>query len=340
MNLWRQRLLLCVGIAGVVTGLGFWPREEPTRASPLGAPGTTHYVQWPSAKNPLWSFYWVAPPDSTSPHGSASGLELRHVFFKGKRVFWQAHVPVINVLYDSGKVYRDWLNVYQAFEINPVRTVCDHPGQPDKGNFAGVAVESTADYYRLTTQLRAGWYRYIQSWTFHKNGTLEPRFNFTVANENPTAATEPHNHHAYYRFDFDIEGWPDDVIEYYDGKTWHAITKETNQRHNAQHRKWRVRDKKKNTYYEVDPGAKDFDVPDAWSVADIWAVRYHPTEMDDGGASASPGPFASAHMNNLMNGEAMDGQDCVLWYRVGQRHTAGHADCGHLGPTLRPSKNW
>src|SRR5262249_22692761 len=103
MSNWRQRLLLLAGIAGVVAGMGFWPRGEPTQArSPLGGPAAQHHVQWPSAKNPIWSFYWVAPPDSTNPHGSYSGLELRHVFYKGKRVFWQANTPVVNVHYDRG----------------------------------------------------------------------------------------------------------------------------------------------------------------------------------------------------------------------------------------------
>ena len=65
-----------------------------------GGGGAAHHISWPT-KNPVWSFYWVAPADSTSPHGDGSGLELRHVFYKGKRVFWQAHVPVVNVLYDA-----------------------------------------------------------------------------------------------------------------------------------------------------------------------------------------------------------------------------------------------
>jgi Cu2+-containing amine oxidase len=148
-------------------------------------------------------------------------------------------------------------------------------------------------------------------------------------------AGSPHNHHAYFRFDFDIDGWPDDVIEFFDGKKWQPIISETNQRHNAQHQKWRVRDKIKNNGYEVVPGAMDFGVPDAWSVADIWAVRYHPNELDDGGPVGSD----AAHMNKLLNNENINGQDVVLWYRVGQRH-AGNANCHHLGPTLRPFGAW
>jgi len=228
------------------------------------------------------------------------------------------------------------MNEYAPFQVNPLKTMCDHPGSADQGTFKGVTVESTADHYKLTTQLRAGWYRYIQSWTFFKNGDIQPRFSFTVSNENPGMAAKAHNHHAYYRFDFDIDGFPNDVIESYDGKAWHAITKEVSQRHNAQNAKWRVRDKGKNIGYEVLPGANDFAVPDAWSGADVWAVRYHGNEMDDGG----PVGTDAAHMNTLLNNEAMDGQDVVLYCRVAGRHTGGQATCHYLGPTLRPFGNW
>jgi len=282
-----------------------------------------------------------------------SGIELRHVFYKGKRGFWQANVPVVNVRYDAGTTYRDWLNIYAPFQVNNIKgpeyaeptttpvTMCDHPGTADKGNFNGVALERKADRLILTTEVMAGWYRYIQKWTFFLDGRIQPRFAFTAGNDRPDKTSQPHNHHAYFRFDFDIDGFPNDVIEAYNSATkkWVPITKETNQKHNAQHAKWRVRDKGKNSGYEVIPGAEDFGVPDAWSVADIWAVRYHGNEMDDGGPAASPGPYNSAHMNNLLNNEPMDGQDVVLWYRVGHRH-AGGIDCDQLGPTLRPFGKW
>jgi hypothetical protein len=41
-------------------------------------------IDWP-AGNPVWSMCWVAPNNSSGISGS--GLELRHVFYKGKRVF-------------------------------------------------------------------------------------------------------------------------------------------------------------------------------------------------------------------------------------------------------------
>src|SRR5262249_55252728 len=173
-------------------------------------------------------------------------------------------------------------------------------GAADPGTFKGIALEKHADRLIFTTELEAGWYRYIQKWTFHLDGVIEPRFGFTVSNQNPSWHAKPHNHHAYYRFDFDIDGFPDDVIEYYDGKAWHSITKETKQRHDKAHEKWRVRDKKKNIGYEVVPGTDDFHIPDAWSGADIWAVHYRGTELDDGGPGAGGAGWDAEHIDRWL----------------------------------------
>src|SRR2546428_699718 len=77
-------------------------------------------INWPAA-NPVWSLCWTPPDSSSGVDGS--GLELRHVFYKGKRVFWQAHVPVLNVIYDQpsgfcGPTYRDWQRELVPFEAN------------------------------------------------------------------------------------------------------------------------------------------------------------------------------------------------------------------------------
>src|SRR5216683_2810083 len=75
-------------------------------------------INWPAA-NPVWSLCWVAPSSSDGVDGS--GLELRHVFYKGKRVFYQASAPVVNVKYQPGGCggstlsYRDWLTYQVPF---------------------------------------------------------------------------------------------------------------------------------------------------------------------------------------------------------------------------------
>src|SRR5882724_10274391 len=69
-------------------------------------------IDWPSP--PVWSFCWRAPQNSSGVAGS--GLELYDVFYKGRRLLWTTHLPVLNVKYDPGGCggdslsYRDWQN--------------------------------------------------------------------------------------------------------------------------------------------------------------------------------------------------------------------------------------
>jgi hypothetical protein len=327
-------------------------RSQPPRDD-CAAP---HHIVWP-AKKPVWSLCWVSPDASSGVDGS--GLELRHVYYKGHQVLYRAHVPCLNVKYDPGGCggstlsYRDWARSLVPFEANnvkvpglyaeptvPPKTVCDHPGV-DKGTFSGVAAEKRADRLILTTQMSAGWYRYIHSWTFFPNGTIQAHFAFTGVNS--PCIIKPHNHHVYWRFDFDIDGAPNDVIEEYNAasKTWRAFKTETSRLSDAKHtRHWRVRDKKTKRGYEVIPGATD-GVADTWGVADMWALRYHYNEIDDGGRTTGPSADA-AHMSKYINGENIDGQDVVLWYRAGFRHISkpGHIGCHTVGPTLRPFGTW
>ena len=311
--------------------------------------GKNHIV-WPNA-NPVWDFCWISPPDSSGPDGS--GLELRHVFYKGKRVFWRANMPVLNVLYDQpsgfcGPTYRDWMTDLAPFKADniilpgyaeptstPV-TTCDTPGS-DPGTFSGVAVEKLGDRVVLTTQTEAGWYRYIQKITFHQDGRIEPQFGFSAVTY--SCVTKPHTHHGYYRFDFDIDGPPNDSIR--ERKkvlwwwTWSLRSTEAT-RNRASGRGWRVLDGS-GRGYEIVPGATDGAPPDSFAGSDVWLLRYHGNETDDGGATF--GAMGDAqHIDPYVNGETIDKQDVVIWYRIDHRH-AGGLSCMLHGPTLKPI-NW
>jgi hypothetical protein len=307
--------------------------------------GPPYQISWPAA-NPVWSFCWTPPDNSSGVDGS--GIELRNVSYKGKAVLRQAHIPVLNVHYDPGGCgggpslsYRDWQNSPMPFEANnalaigyaepsePPKTVCDHPGT-DAGQFSGVAVEKGIDKLILTTQLQAGHYRYIQTWTFYLDGTIEPRLAFTAINSPCT--TKPHDHHAYWRFDFDIDGPNDDVVEELNGSTWKIRASETS-RKNAPGRMWRVRDKRTGNGYIVEPGAHD-GIADNWGAADIWALLYQATELDDGGAVAGPGGDA-IHLGNYLSGANINGRNVVLWTHAMHRHATG-IGCQLVGPTLKP----
>lgn len=311
----------------------------------------TFSTSWPSA-NPVWTLNWVTPDQSVGVDGS--GLQLSGVRYKDKQVLHMAHLPVLNVRYEPGgcgdtsRSLRDWQTGLRAFEAtNPIsacraepdappKTVCDHPGS-DAGSFSGVAVENRSDQLILTTQMQAGWYRYIQKWFFFLDGTIQARFYFTAVSD--PCVSRPHYHQAYWRFDFDLEGLGKDVIEEYNKSTgWTAFPVETSrQRNPSTGRKWRVLNPATGRGYEIIPEATD-DTADSWAVADMWALRYHEGEFDDGGATSGLMGNA-AHMNNYLNGESIKGQHNVLWYRAGHRHNS-LAVCVTVGVKLKPTGKW
>jgi hypothetical protein len=309
-----------------------------------------NYVSWPS-NNPVWKLCWKSPVNSSGVDGS--GLELSSVYYKDKKVFERAHIPVLNVLYDPGGCggsnlsYRDWTDQLRAFEANnvistgyaeptrPPMTVCNHPGT-DKGGFSGVAAEKLADRLILTTQMRAGWYRYTQKWTFYANGTIEPRFSFSAVSY--PCVSKPHIHHAYWRFDFDIDGSESDVVE--NVATSVPINTETSVIRSDitdPNNRWQVRDKFTNRGYEIIDGSGD-GIADNWAVGDRWVLRYNASERDDGGATT--GTYGdSIQIGKYINGQNVDSQDVVVWYRGGHRHVTP-SDCVTVGPTLRPIGTW
>jgi len=68
----------------------------------------------------LWTFTAVRPAASSGTNGS--GIELRYVNYRGKRVLYRAHVPILNVEYfqddinaGCGPTYRDWQNSEACF---------------------------------------------------------------------------------------------------------------------------------------------------------------------------------------------------------------------------------
>jgi len=316
------------------------------RGAAAQACDANHTIRWPDA-NPVWQVCWTSPVDSTGLDGS--GLEVRDVMYKGRLVLGRGHIPVVNVKYDPGGCggadlsYRDWNKELVRFEANnvirpgyaepttPPRTVCNTPGT-DVGTFLGVAAEKLADRLVLTTQVQAGWYRYIYSWTFFEDGTIKPGVRFTaVANVCTPLA---HYHNVYWRFDFDIDDVGNDAIDELNAGAWTPLATETRRVHApASGRRWRVRDKVSGDAYEIVPAA-DADVADAWAVGDLWALAFRATEIDDGGATGGL-DGDKAHIDRYLSGENIDGKDVVVWYRTGYRH-AGPADCELGGPTLRP----
>lgn len=310
----------------------------------------------------LWDFVLVRPRTSSGTNGS--GVELRFVDYRGKRVLYRAHVPILNVQYSSGGVgagcgptYRDWLNAETCFHAigsdpaGPGFRVCSQPPQTildsgvDGGNFQGVALWYHGGELRLVSQLSAGWYRYISDWRLADDGTIGARFGF-AATANPCTCNA-HTHHAYWRLDFDIVTAGNNVVEEFNdppiigNSHWHTKHFEIRRPRDATHkRSWRVRNRGTLQSYTVQPGPHDGTL-DAYGAGDVWVLRYHGNEIDDGHGFGTDPITTRADLDKFVTGEPVEGQDVVLWYAGHFFHDEQHpTGLPHVvGPDLRPV-NW
>src|SRR5260370_14232572 len=111
-------------VAAIGLGLLIAPAPLPEAQAGGGASLASYQtVQWP-ATNPVWKFTWIPPTASSGMENGRSGIELRNVYYKGHEVLYQAHVPVLNVLYEKtclAPSYRDWQNQLAPFQANNVK---------------------------------------------------------------------------------------------------------------------------------------------------------------------------------------------------------------------------
>src|SRR5215212_4528125 len=192
---------------------GLPPRPPTQPPTPRGLPGE-YLVNITQGGTTLWSFRVFRPSYSLGTNGS--GVTLREVDYRGKRVLYRAHAPILNVRYDGNVCgpFRDWLFEESWIEANgtdvapgirwcptPAQTILDPP-ETDWGNFRGVAIYNQGQEVVVVSELWAGWYRYVSQWRLHADGTIRPRFGFSAV-ENPCVCNI-HHHHVYWRFDFDI----------------------------------------------------------------------------------------------------------------------------------------
>jgi hypothetical protein len=344
----------------------------------LGQPacaGEEQLMSWPDG-NPVWQFCWLRAADSSGSAGS--GLEIRNVYYNGHLVMKQAHVPILNVQYDpngcggTNHCYRDWMFEEQGYLANNIhapgyaeptspcpQSVCELGGSAgdcpsltppatcdNAVCFSGVAAQKLADRLEMMTQTQAGWYRYEMRWTFYLDGRIEPRFGFSAVNDPCISFT--HRHHAYWRFDFDIDGPANDLVTEgpnpapsggRPGPRYPTVPLPTEalRKANKPGIVWSVTDALTQRGYRIVPGIEAEMPADAFSVADVFLLRYKSNEIDDNG---QPGPQCSIKMGNFVNGEGLS-SDLVVWYRTGALHVGGDLDTCHVvGPTLVPFGDW
>ncbi len=269
----------------------------------------------------LWDFIVNRPSSSSGTDGS--GIELIDIKYKGKMVLKRMHVPVLNVQYQfSCGPYRDWQYAESEFstpagstDLAPGIRFCPSPAttivenRSDAGNFRGVAVYNDANATVLVTEMAAGFYRYLNEYQFLNDGTIKPRFGFGSTISSCVCITR--THHAYWRMDFDVNSFSNNVYQI--NQTGPPVLETTEYTTNrTAGMKWLIQDTITGDSVTLTPNANDGTAEgDAFAKGDFWLLRYQPfpTEVSDTRAG-SPSINLAPYLNN----EPTDNQDIVIWY--------------------------
>ncbi len=292
----------------------------------------------------LWSMLVSRP--SASSGTNASGVELEDVFYLGSEVLKQAHVPILNVRYDSNKCgpYRDWLyeesyftangkDAAEGFRLCPKRPTTIFDTESDTGNFQGVAIWASDSAVSLISETEAGWYRYVMKWTFYANGTIVPKFEFGAVKN--ACVCNVHHHHVYWRFDFAMNGQNNNQVQQYsDGLGWKDVNTEVRALNDtALHRKWRVMNTNTNAAYTLVPGENDGVEDEDFGKGDVWILHYKNNEVDDHVKQYMR--KKAANIDQFVTGESTANTDIVVWYAAHFTHDIHNESIDHeVGPRL------
>jgi len=314
-------------------------------------------ISWPSDR-PVWEFdYWMSVlPD-------AEGIVLWNVRFKKRLLLYKASLPMIRVDYDNGYKSIDHLDLSTAYPL---------VYSPPNSTFVKVKEEFSSERKQRCLTLASfheggvlGAYRINHKWILYEDGVIKPRL-FSAGVNGDRAYS--HRHHVYWRLDFDIEGFADDVIlehfitgtshdrdEQGFGVGWSQIMDECAGKRIKDSQfdvYWAVMDRKTGRGCRIHPGAHD-GFADPYSPGDLWAMRYHPEE-DTHGRIGSPTGEDRIHDEGLPKfmtcqtqphgqriTESLDRQDIVVWYCAHIYHAVDedhmHGDEYHGGgPWLIP----
>ena len=332
-------------------------------------------VSQSGTRDPLWEMLVIRPAASSGT--MASGIEIRDVKYKGKSVLKRGHAPVLNVQYipRSGEgtcgPYRDWQ--YEEGAFSAPATGATYPngasggiavladGQiattsletgTDVGNFRGVAIYRQGDEVVMVSEMEAGWYRYIMEWRFANDGTIRPRYGFGATNN--SCVCYRHNHHVYWRFDFDVVNPNNKVFQMEKGRKFlQPLTTETMRLKNtATNRSLLIQNATGDEAYMLVPNITDGDATFKYENGtttdfgrgDMWVMKYKnvaggsnlQNEIDDGwnsiGGTCTTTGGACININKFINNESIVNEDVVVWYGA---HFV-HADGSNL---MNPDRN-
>ncbi|MGA9769060.1 MAG: hypothetical protein WBV94_08470 [Blastocatellia bacterium] len=299
------------------------PSSANQSTTPRGTAGSFNVVI-SRAGTQIWSFIAVRPAASSGTR--ASGLEVQNVNYLGKRVLTRGHVPILNVQYDRNLCgpYRDWSYQEDQFvavgsDVAPGIRMCTSPPQTilesgtDTGNFRGVAVWDDREKVQLVTEMQAGWYRYLMEWTFSDDGTISPRYGFGATDSG--CVCNIHNHHAYWRLDFDIVTAANNFVTENTPVDNFKLTKEEMRpRLFGENQTWLIENltAPNGESVLIVPGHHDSNF-NKYSKGDLWFLVAKANEIDDG-INCTQGCDTTIQITPFISGENINGADIVVWY--------------------------
>jgi len=265
-----------------------------------------------------WRFDWEVKDDA--------GLGIRNVFYKNKQILYKGSMPVVRVQYAGNGCgpYADRIDWDSLLKIS---NCGDNKFCVRQMNIDG------REWLQIGILAKIGAYRLNQRWWFSDDGYLTARLS-----SKGLQCNIDHDHHPYWRMDFDLNGASSDQIFVFDnnrpnegwGPGWRKRTAEFNQVKNPPtDRKWFVRDNPTALGMWVWPSGDD-GTSNSFSSKDVGGRRYHSNED-------VPWAFGAWGHLGYDNAESIAEQDDILWYVAHMHHHASEgSDQWHsAGPWMK-----
>jgi hypothetical protein len=250
-----------------------------------------------------WTFDWEVK--------DGAGIAIRNVRFNNELVLYKASMPVIRVRYNNNQCgpYADRIFWDSLVKISNCgnNKVCQKSYSSGGRNWLEVGVYA-----------RIGSYHIYQVWYLSHDGWIQARMHSKGLQCQVT-----HQHHPYWRMDFDINGaGGDQIFEHNNnapntgwGPGWSKFTTEFNTTKNtATDRRWFTRDSPGGHGAWIIPSGAD-GTADSFSNKDAAGRTYKGSE-DVAWAFG-----ASGHLG-YNNGEDIQEKDDVFWYVAHLHHEA------------------
>jgi hypothetical protein len=295
-----------------------------------------------------WTVYWRILQQQ------GSGLEVWFADFSGKRVLWRGSAPFVLVPYHRPHpgneppgpehTYKDGISPkcggadFTALKHGTPNTWAGWNDWAVDDTEAVVVSNQPADDFgpavlSITAKFQCGWYQYVHRWEFTGDGVI--RANIGLGGQlNPNIPGVAHFHHFYFRLDFDIDGYPNDVVEVFahnslvnpGGDQWTAVANQGRLvADSATARKWRVRDTVRTNPLGQFRGY-EIELPqtagrDQYSTGDVWVTVYRGDSVQQGqdvGGACNDAELANVYAVGPLSPGT--GNDIVLWVALRTHH--------------------